>query len=97
MALIGGSARDRVRARADARLAGIALRAGVVVVAGRTVGLGRVRAEAGLWVTRSNIVALIGRGARDRARARADASLADIGLCAGVAVVAGRAVGFSRV
>src|SRR5439155_860711 len=88
---------DRIRAGAGPRLAGVGLRAGVAVVAGRTVGLGRVRADTRRRVAGAGAVALIAGGASHRVPARAGPRLAGVGLRAGVAVVAGRTVGLGRV
>src|SRR5262249_4550623 len=97
MALIERGADDRVRARADAGLAGVALRTGVPVVAGRAVGVGGVGAGAGGRVAGAGVVALVEGGADDRIGRRAGAGLAGVALRAGVAVVAGHAVGLARV
>src|SRR5262249_5549595 len=97
VALIEGGADDRIRPRADARLAGVTLRARVAVVAGRGVGLGRGRAGAGGGLAGARVVALIEGGADDLIRHRADARLAGVTLRARVAVVAGRGVGLVRV
>src|SRR5439155_1699469 len=86
------------RGRADAApvLAGVGLRAGVAVVAGRAVGLvRRRRAHAGGGVAGAGVVALV-RRADHRGRPDAAPVLAGVGLRAGVAVVAGRAVGLVR-
>src|SRR6266436_6290313 len=86
------------RACSDAApvLAGVGLRAGVAVVAGRAVGLvRRRRAHAGGGVAGAGVVALV-RRADHRACSDAAPVLAGVGLRAGVAVVAGRAVGLVR-
>src|SRR5262249_11790688 len=83
VALIERGADDRVGPRADAGLAGVALRAGVAVGAGRAVGLLGVGAGAVRRVTGAGIVALIERGADDRVGPRADAGLAGVALRAG--------------
>ncbi len=92
MALIAGRADDRVGTGADAALARVGLRAGVAVVAGRAVRARGIRAEAGCRVTRSRVVALIAGRTDDRVGAGTHSALARVGLRAGVAVVAGRAV-----
>src|SRR5262249_10313671 len=92
VALIGRGADDGVCTRADAGLAGVALGAAVAVGAGGAVGLLGMGAGAVGRVTGAGIVALIEGGADDRVGARAHARLAGVGLGAGVAVVAGRAV-----
>src|SRR5207244_3083264 len=82
----------RVRADAAPVLAGVGLRAGVAVVAGRAVGLvRRRRAHAGGGVAGAGVVALV-RRADHRVRPDAAPVLASVGLRAGVAVVAGRPV-----
>src|SRR5207244_4223777 len=86
----------RVRPDAAPVLASVGLRAGVAVVAGRAVGLvRRRRAHAGGGVAGAGVVALV-RRADHRVRADAAPVLASVGLRAGVAVVAGRAVGLVR-
>src|SRR5215831_443537 len=97
MALIRGNAGYRPRAGADAGLAGVGERAGVAVVAGGAVRLGRVRANARGRVARASVVALVERCAGHRVRAGAGAGLAGVGLGAGVAVVAGAPVRLGRV
>src|SRR2546428_505622 len=96
VALIERGADDRVGARAAPVLAAVGLRAGVAVVAGRAVGLvRRRRAHAGGGVAGAGVVALV-RRADHRVRPDAAPVLAGVGLRAGVAVVAGRAVGLVR-
>src|SRR5207245_3289506 len=97
VALIERAADDRVRARAHARLAGVGLRTGVAVRAGRPVGLLGIRARAGLRIAGAGVVALSEGGADDGVRPDAGAGLAGVALGAGVAVAAGRAVGLVRV
>src|SRR5437867_2921256 len=92
MALVGSHADDRVGSATRPALAGIGLRAGVAVAAGRAVRLRRVRAHAGQRVARAHIVALVGRRADDGVPADAGAARARIGPGAGVAVRARRAV-----
>src|SRR5206468_2387778 len=58
--LVRGGAYDGVRASADAGLARVGLGAGVAVVAGRIVSLGRVRARSSCLATSANVMALIG-------------------------------------
>src|SRR5436309_3403562 len=96
VARVERGADDRVGAHAAPVLAGVGLRAGVAVVAGRAVGLvRRRRAHAGGGVAGAGVVALV-RRADHRARSDAAPVLAGVGLRAGVAVVAGRAVGLVR-
>src|SRR5262249_55955125 len=92
MTLIAGGANDRVGPDAGARLAGVALRAGVGVVAGGAVGLGRIGADAGRGVAGAGGVALVGGRADDGVRADAGARLAGVALRTGVAVIARRGV-----
>jgi hypothetical protein len=66
VALILCHADDRVAADTDPVLAGVGLGAGVVVVAGRAVGLGRVGARPGGGDAGAGEVALVGDGAVDR-------------------------------
>src|SRR3989442_704023 len=96
VALIERGADDRVGAHAAPVLAGVGLRAGVAVVAGRAVGLvRRRRAHAGGGVAGAGVVALV-RRADHRVRPDAAPVLASVGLRAGVAVVARRAVELVR-
>src|SRR5262249_1134104 len=93
VALVGGRAHDGAAARADARLAGVGLRAGVVGVArGGVPGGG---ALAGRGIARAAHVALIGRRAvvRDGGAGTARAAVL---RRAEVAVVARAAVGLRR-
>src|SRR5438128_12262808 len=71
VAAVGRHARYRERPGARPGPAGVALRAGVAVVAGGAVGLRRVGARAGRGVAGAGGVALIGRGADDGIRAGA--------------------------
>src|SRR5436309_12738505 len=68
MAVVGRHARYRERPGARPGLAGVALRAGVAVVAGGAVGLRGVGARAGRGVAGAGGVALVGRGADDGMR-----------------------------
>src|SRR5439155_489774 len=97
VAVVGRHARYRERPGARPGPAGVALRAGVAVVAGGAVGLRRVWARAGRGVAGAGGVALVGRGAHDGIRAGARPGLTGVGPGAGVAVVAGGAVGLRRV
>src|SRR5437870_8928474 len=97
VAAVGRHARYRERPGARPGPAGVALRAGVAVVAGGAVGLRRVGARAGRGVAGAGGVALVGRGADDGIRAGARPGLTGVGPGAGVAVVAGGAVGLRRV
>src|SRR5262249_20905379 len=93
---LGGGGTLECRPDAGARLAAVTLRAGVPVAAGAAVGLGRVRADASLWVARAGGVALVGSRALDRAPDAA-AGLAAVSVGAGIAVVATGPVGLRRV
>src|SRR2546430_1943945 len=97
VAVVGRHARYRERPGARPGPAGVALRAGVAVVAGGAVGLRRVGARAGRGVAGAGGVALVGRGADDGIRAGARPGLTGVGPGAGVAVVAGGAVGLRGV
>src|SRR5207248_10216415 len=97
VALVGRRADDEVAPRADPALAGVGLGARVAVVAGRAVGLARVRAHARAGVADAHVVALVRGRADDRVGAHAGAALAGIGLGAGVGVVAWDAVILRRV
>src|SRR5438067_1206085 len=92
VALIGGGGDDGVGGRAHGALAGVGLGAASAVVAGRAVGLGRVRACAASGITGAGDMTLIGGRANDGVAAGADPALAGVGLRAGIAVVAGRRV-----
>ena len=97
VALVAGGADHRVRAGARARLTGVGLRARVAVVASRAVRASAwLRASACRGVADSGDVALIAGGADHRVRAGARARLTRVGLRAGVAVVASRAVRLRR-
>src|SRR5439155_1303340 len=95
--LVGCGADDGVSARAHAALAGVGPRAGVAVVARAAVGLGGVRAHAGRRVACARVVTLVGCGAHDGVAAHAHAVSVPLGRSAGVAVVAGAAVGLGGV
>src|SRR5437773_7363670 len=97
VALVLGGADDRVDGRTRAALAGVALRAGVAVVARGAVELARVRAQPRGRVAGARGVALIRRRTGDGVAARARAGLAGVGLRAGVAVVAPGVVGLGGV
>src|SRR5207249_687115 len=97
VALVERGADDGVGPRAAARLAGVALRAGIAVGAGRTVGLVWVGAGAARRIADAGDVALVERGADDGVDSRADARLTGVALRAGIAVGAGRTVGLVRV
>src|SRR5439155_1069759 len=83
---------DRVSAQAGAGLARVTPGALVTVVAEAPVGLGGIRAGAGVRVARPGLVTLIRGGAEDRGTPLAGAVLAGVGPRAGVPVVAERAI-----
>src|SRR5439155_1248980 len=93
VALIPRDADDRLRAGTDAGDAGIRAGAGVAVIAGRAVRLGRGAARPGGGVAGACVVALVRGGADDGVAAGADAGDAGIPAGAGVAVVARSGVG----
>src|SRR5213079_3263599 len=93
VALVGGSAHDGVGAYAGAGLAGVGPRAGVAVVARRSVELGGIAAGARRGIAGAGGVALVGGRAHDGVGAHASAGLAGVALRARVGVVAARAVG----
>src|SRR5437773_2466387 len=95
--LIGRGTSHWVAARAAACLTSIGLRAGVAVVTGRAVSLGRVGALACTRIAGAGDVTLIGSRAGHRTAARANAHLAGIRLGTGVAIITGRAVSLGRV
>src|SRR5207249_4326289 len=97
VALVLGSADDRVRAGAHSRLTDVGLRACVPVVARGAIGPSGVRAGPGGRVARPGVVALVRHGADDAVPACAHARLTAVGLRAGVPVVAGAAVGLRGV
>src|SRR5262249_61661991 len=75
-----------------AGVAGLALGAGLSLGDALPVWLGRVRAGAVGRIAAAGVVALVERGADDGVRSDAGASLAGVGLGAGVTVGAGAAV-----
>src|SRR5439155_1623659 len=95
--LVLRSARDCVAAHARSPLRSVGPRGGVAVVAGAAVGFGRVRARAGTGVARPIFVTLVGSGAVYRLSLHAPLPLSGVGPRAGVAVVAGAAVGLGGV
>src|SRR5207244_1614047 len=96
-ASIAGRAHGRVRAHAGAERADVGLRAGVGVVARRAIGLGGIAAGPGRGIAGAGGVALVGGRAHDRVHAHAARALTGIGPRAGVAVVAGGAVGLGGI
>src|SRR5262249_53307679 len=96
VALVAGTADDRLAARADARLADIAARTRVPVVACSAIGFRRTGADTRRWIAHSRLVALVAGAADDRLAARADARLAGIVAPPRVPVVACSATGFRR-
>src|SRR5262249_54827785 len=96
VALVAGAAHDGLVAHADARLARIAARTGIPVVAGSAIGRRRTAADARRRIADSRLVTLVTGAAHDRLVARATARLAGIAARTRVPVVAGRAVRFRR-
>ena len=90
---VGRDTRDGGAACTHAGLACLARRARVAVVARGAVRRDRVRTRPARRVAGARRVALVRGGARHRRTTDARAGLARVGLRAGVAVVAGRAVG----
>jgi hypothetical protein len=97
MALVERRARNGIGARTRARLTRIGLRARIAVVANDAIGLVWIRANARHRIACARIVALIERHAHDGVGPGACPRLTRIGLGTGVAVVAGRTIGFVRV
>src|SRR5207249_3665795 len=97
VALVLGSADDRVRAGANAHLTGVGLRARVPVIAGRAIRLSGVRAGPGGRVARPGVVTLVGCWADDGVPAHAHSSPTRRCSGAGVAIGAGAAVGLGGV
>jgi len=93
VALIGDAAGDGVRANAGTVLAGVGLGARVAVAAHGAVRFQGVAADARARIAGAGEVTVVRCAADDGIAADADAALAGVGLGAGVAVVAGRAVG----
>src|SRR5439155_1642131 len=89
--LTGGRADHRIAAAADARLADVAPRAGIRVVAGAAVDPRLAGAESGRRAAGAGVVTRVGRSADDRIRADVGAALAGVGPGARIAVVAARA------
>src|SRR5439155_1357868 len=85
--LVSGRAHQGVGAAADAPAAGVDARAGVGVVAGGAVGLGRIGAVAGGGIADASLVALIRCRADYRVGTGAGAGGAGVRPGAGVAVV----------
>jgi hypothetical protein len=97
VALIERDTRHRIAARAASCLTGIRLRAGIRIIARRTIGFVRVRANARRRIAYADIVALIQRDTRNRIATRASSRLAGIRLRARIRVIARRTIGFVRV
>lgn len=86
--LIQGHTRQRARAIAHPRLAGVDLCAPIAVIACRSVGLVRIAARTGRWIAYARDVALIERHTRERIGPRAHTHLTRIRLRTRIAVVA---------
>src|SRR5262249_12014471 len=90
------AADDRLAAHADARLADIAARTRVPVVACSAIGFRRTGADTRQLGRASRRVGVVAGAADDRLAARRDAPLADIAARTRVPVVACSAIGFRR-
>ena len=97
VALIQRHADDGGAGLTDARLTGVADRAGVAIFAGGQVRRGRVGADAGLRIAGARHMALVERLADDVGAGHTDAGLAGIAEGTGVAITALRAIAFVRV
>src|SRR5256885_1610021 len=97
MALVTRRADNGIAPGARPALAGVSLRAGIAVVAGRAIGLGRIRARASGRIAGARVMTLVTRRADHGIAPGARPALAGVSLCTGIAVVAGRAVGLGRI
>ena len=88
MTLFRSGADNGAGARAGSALTGVGLRAGVPVVASGAVGLRGIRAHSRAWIAGAYVVTLVRSGADHGVAPDATPTLAGIGLCAKVAVVA---------
>jgi hypothetical protein len=95
--LVEGGADHRIRSGADAGFTGVDPRAQVSVVAGCVVGLLWIRADPGLRITSTYVVALVEGSADHWVAAGTDASQAGVALRAEVTIVARCSVGSRRV
>lgn len=93
MALVERGTDDRSASGTGARLAGIANRAKIAIVACRPVRLGRVRAEAGGRVAGPGNMTLVAGHANHRIGTGANTTLAGIYLSAKVAIIARSFIG----
>jgi len=92
VALVAGTARDRIATDACPRNASVRLRAQVTVRALGAIGLYWIRAHSVEWIATAGLMTLVERSADDRVPARTQARHATIGLGASVVIVASRAV-----
>jgi hypothetical protein len=97
VAFIERQAGNGIGAGTRARLTGIGLRAGVVVITGESVVCMGIAALSRCRIACASDVALVERQTRNGIGARTRARLTGIGLCAGVVVIAGGAIGFWRI
>ena len=97
MTLVSGRAHQGVGAAADALAAGVDARAGVGVVAGGAVGLGRIGAVAGGGIADASLVALIRCRAGYRVGTGAGAGSTGVRSRARIVIVARRPVRLRRV
>jgi hypothetical protein len=92
MTLISCRTHNGIRPHTTPGLARVGQRATIPVVAGGSIGFGRIRARAGEWVASAGIVALVPACTDDRIRSRALAAHASIELRAEITIVTGRAI-----
>ncbi len=97
VALIERRAYDGIGPGTRAGLAGIGLRASIVVIACRAIGFARIGAHTRHGIADPRVVALVERGAYDRIGPGTRAGLAGIRLRTGIAVITGRTIGFARI
>src|SRR6267143_2062697 len=92
MTLIARCTGDWIGANAAPRLTSVSLRAGVTIVTCAAVRFRWVRTQTGCRITRSRVVTLIARRARDWIGTSADSRLTRISLRTGVAIITHGAV-----
>src|SRR5262249_11342302 len=97
VALVLRHAHDGVRSDARSRLARVRVGARALVVARRSVGLGRVRAEAARGIAKTRDVTLVEDQANDGHGTHARPRLARVDLRARIAIVATGTIGLGRV
>src|SRR5574341_556469 len=97
MALIARRADDWRSGETCSLLTAIADGTGITISTRRVVRLGRIRAQAGRWITDSGVMTLVAGDTDHRGVASTDALLASIGLCTGVTVVTSGTVSLCRI